>query len=682
MSSTHVSQSDRDNPAVPVGRLPQYSRYVGRVAALAVALGVGVGIGSVPAVAFADTTGSDSSANSTSPSASSAAAPSSSSADSADSETETASSDSVRGAEPSSPDGSSPGPGDTAAEEAAHIDAADIDADDRADDVADESTGTTPDITASASSGTDSTVAEVAEVAEVEDTDGSGSGSERAVAADSAPVTAAPAETGDGPGTAATQPADRGTAAGSHRLVGNVRETDGATGAARDLTAHHSAPDHSAESTADATADATASTNRLFGDGTAENPNGGILFGNGFSWDAQSCPGVSACHGGNAGLFGGSGGNGFNGGNGGSAGWFGNGGDGGDGVPGGRGGDGGRGGLIFGTGGDGGAGGSARSAAEAPGRGGDGGAGGLFGSNGRTGNDGAAFPNESPPDEPTVGARLTFDFNYGTGSQHWSSAARDALEAAALALSSYFVVDAPVTLTYDVSGENSPNSSTLAWASSELAGSSSGFLGTVVQEKILSGVDFNGSAADAEINFNFGSPWSLGNSVGSRQYDFQSTAMHELAHTFGFISYVDRAGSNYYRDWTIFDSFIANSSDERVIGPDLRWNTAYDPNLTGGNGGLYFAGPNAVAAHGGLVPLHTPRPWSSGSSVTHLSDSSFTGSNAQMMNAFVSTGQGIRTLSPIELGIFTDLGYTMVSSQQTFAVLFVTVLLVRRRKTS
>ncbi|MCB1292347.1 MAG: hypothetical protein KDB45_12680 [Mycobacterium sp.] len=80
----------------------------------------------------------------------------------------------------------------------------------------------------------------------------------------------------------------------------------------------------------------------LFGDGTADHPDGGILIGNGYSWTASSCPGTTACVGGNGGLIG-SGGNGYNGGNGGSAGWFGNGGDGGAGAAAVSGGDGGAG---------------------------------------------------------------------------------------------------------------------------------------------------------------------------------------------------------------------------------------------------------------------------------------------------------------------------------------------------
>ncbi|MCB1264034.1 MAG: hypothetical protein KDB56_05475 [Mycobacterium sp.] len=127
----------------------------------------------------------------------------------------------------------------------------------------------------------------------------------------------------------------------------------------------------------------------LFGDGTAENPNGGILIGNGFSYDAQTCPGVSACNGGNAGLLG-NGGNGANGGTGGSAGWFGTGGDGGAGVPGGDGGAGGTGGLFAGDGGNGGAGGVAVTAGGPGGDGGTGGSTGLLSVYGSGGDGGTA----------------------------------------------------------------------------------------------------------------------------------------------------------------------------------------------------------------------------------------------------------------------------------------------------
>ena len=138
----------------------------------------------------------------------------------------------------------------------------------------------------------------------------------------------------------------------------------------------------------------------LISNGTAAHPDGGLLIGDGFSYDAETCPGTTACTGGNGGLIYGSGGGGWNGGNGGSAGWIGNGGNGGaggTGVNGGAGGTGvnggagGTGGLFLGHGGNGGAGGAAITAGGFGGAGGDGGSAGrlsLWGHGGNGGNGG------------------------------------------------------------------------------------------------------------------------------------------------------------------------------------------------------------------------------------------------------------------------------------------------------
>ncbi len=205
---------------------------------------------------------------------------------------------------------------------------------------------------------------------------------------------------GDGPGLPVADPAGWVAAAYVRRESGG----GGATAAGKAGATSTGAPPVAGSATTDgiATAASTAAGAApaaaaeamwLFGDGTADHPNAGILFGNGFSWNASTCTGTTACHGGNAGLWGGTAGDGFNGGRGGNAGLFGDGGNGGDGVPGGDGGDGGRGGF-FGTGGAGGDGGDAKAAGAAPGKGGQGGRGGLFGSDGQNGSDGAAAPDQ------------------------------------------------------------------------------------------------------------------------------------------------------------------------------------------------------------------------------------------------------------------------------------------------
>jgi hypothetical protein len=130
---------------------------------------------------------------------------------------------------------------------------------------------------------------------------------------------------------------------------------------------------------------------QFVGNGTASNPNGGMLIGNGYSWTAATCP-SGGCDGGKGGLVG-NGGDGYGSGNGGSAGWFGRGGNGGDGLtgfPGGAGGSGGTGGMLLGNGGNGGAGGSAPSGASAAGGiGGQGGSAGALSLSGFGGTGGA-----------------------------------------------------------------------------------------------------------------------------------------------------------------------------------------------------------------------------------------------------------------------------------------------------
>jgi len=99
--------------------------------------------------------------------------------------------------------------------------------------------------------------------------------------------------------------------------------------------------------------------------------------------------------------------------------------------------------------------------------------------------------------------------------------------------------------------------------------------------------------------------------------------------------------------------------------------------------GLYFGGPNAKAAYGGNpVPLYTPKPWESGSSISHLDDSTFTGANAQLMNAVTDTGLAIRILSPIEVGILEDLGYDVANPPQTLLIFVIGFAFIRRRKRS
>jgi Bacterial Ig domain len=256
---------------------------------------------------------------------------------------------------------------------------------------------------------------------------------------------------------------------------------------------------------------------------------------------------------------------------------------------------------------------------------------------------------------------IKFDFSYIGGA--WTSERREALQDAADDLVTYLRVTSPVVLTYKVRGFDDAQSDILASAGSRLVSARRGFWPTVVQKKLLTGVDANGFRFDGQIQWNFGNAWALGDTVGAEELDFTSTAMHELMHTFGFVSEVWEPGTNTGKNWAVFDSFIVTAGGMKPIDSHFKWNTDFDPNIEGDAGGLYFGGANAVAGYGGLVPLYTPNPFLGGSSMSHLDDATFTGANQTLMNAFADPGPGVRILSPAEVGILRDLGYQVVVPQ-------------------
>ena len=278
----------------------------------------------------------------------------------------------------------------------------------------------------------------------------------------------------------------------------------------------------------------------------------------------------------------------------------------------------------------------------------------------------------------TSNSMVTYAFNYTEGLEYWTADAINALQIAADKVASYIVVNQSVTLTFNVTAYNSPASNVLASAGSDVRGFFPGYYYTVVQNKLIQGIDSNSSSADGIINVNFGQSWAYGDTFGADQYDFVSVMMHEMMHAYGFLSYLGEAGDNSETRWPFFASGIGDWNGNPVIDSSFRFNPALNPNLTGGNGGLYFLGNHAVTAYGGLVPLYTPSEWEAGSSGAHLDDYTFQGT--QLMEATTGSGRGVRALSPIEQGILQDLGYTL-SAPSWSSMMFIGLgFFIRRRR--
>ena len=247
---------------------------------------------------------------------------------------------------------------------------------------------------------------------------------------------------------------------------------------------------------------------------------------------------------------------------------------------------------------------------------------------------------------------VTFAFEYGSGAEMWTPEARAALESAAATLTSSLVVDQPVQITAAVTGINEPGAPNMASSWVGFTSDAPGYFGTLIQTKILYGIDANGPEPDTVITANFAERWAFGGQVPGDRYDFTTVAMHELTHALGFLSGMADPATD--RNWTDYDRFLRAADGQAVIDDaGFAFKPQYIANLTGGNGGLFFGGPNAVAAFGGPVPLFTPDPWATSSrSVSHVN-----ALPGYLMNPFYGYGPGVRALSPVEVAMLRDLGY-------------------------
>lgn len=242
------------------------------------------------------------------------------------------------------------------------------------------------------------------------------------------------------------------------------------------------------------------------------------------------------------------------------------------------------------------------------------------------------------------------------------------MDTAAANVASYLTAyNASIMIT--ITGESDYFSSTLAYAGTNynIDAITPGFFNFgAVGRKILSNGadDENGGLSDGYIHGNMGDWYSYSASVSGEQWDFTSIAMHEIGHAIGFVSAGLQAdGSTILPNaYSPMERYFVNSagvslyteSSPGIFDVNLSiWNAA----STGGPGnGVFFNGPNAMAANGGnLVPMYSPVTWEDGSSMSHLynMDPDLTA----MMPQF-SPGLHPREFSPIEIGIFRDIGYT------------------------
>ena len=262
--------------------------------------------------------------------------------------------------------------------------------------------------------------------------------------------------------------------------------------------------------------------------------------------------------------------------------------------------------------------------------------------------------------------------------------------------SSFFTNSATITLA--VTSTVDGNAPTLASAGSNTVSAPGTFgAGEVIRGKLIDATDLNGADFDGIVDVNWGYAWELDfntPAVGpgpGQTFDLYAALFHEYTHALGFGTLISTVGidssgmggqgSGTQGTWGKWDQFLADGANSPLINlGNFEVNQSALSNAQT-NGG-FFVGPNAVAAYGG-----NPVPLFANPDISHLDETTFSTPNVPanfMMKPTRDYGpQEARGWSGVEVGILTDLGYTVVP-EPTTAIFLVTACITlgsfRRRR--
>ena len=169
---------------------------------------------------------------------------------------------------------------------------------------------------------------------------------------------------------------------------------------------------------------------------------------------------------------------------------------------------------------------------------------------------------------------------------------------------------------------------------------------------------------DINTNFNSNFDWYYGTdgNVPAGKYDFISVVLHELGHGLGFVGISNSGngvGFNAGANPSVYDTYIVLSNDNTILS--LGFGTTEQKSALTSND-LFFSGTNAKKANNNFKPkMFAPSTFSSGSSYSHLNESSFPAGTAHsLMTPQIGSGEVIHSLGGITKGIFKDMGWVLV----------------------
>ena len=176
---------------------------------------------------------------------------------------------------------------------------------------------------------------------------------------------------------------------------------------------------------------------------------------------------------------------------------------------------------------------------------------------------------------------------------------------------------------------------------------------------------------EAEFNTDVDGPSVLGDSVfyygldgrppvdangTAKDTDFFSVVLHELGHGLGFTGLYN-GSTNTFSSGAVssFDRYIALGANGTLL-TDL---AAGQRSAAVRSNNLFFIGPRANALSRGGAKLYAPSSYSSGSSVYHLDEDTYSG--AEELMTPISTGNP-HIIGPLNLAVFLDVGWGSVGA--------------------
>ena len=198
----------------------------------------------------------------------------------------------------------------------------------------------------------------------------------------------------------------------------------------------------------------------------------------------------------------------------------------------------------------------------------------------------------------------------------------------------------------------------------------------------IAGVELNPGEVDIEMYLNSTTAWNYDTTgtVPAGQYDLVSVALHELCHGLGFLSLAkktsttgsfgellasDFAPLTTSYPWPNLDTLPSVFDRLLVTNLNDQLDTFPNPSTTLGtkfsSNNIYFIGPYAMAANGGIKPrIYAPATFALGSSITHLNEATYPAGNInELMTPNGTPSSANHNPGPICIGILKDIGWTM-----------------------